>query len=75
MRIVTVIPQDSPWLAPPTPRQGQSIAKFAQILKIKEPIEYWPTTRWEARALIYELLMATRLRRKRESQKNRTIQS
>jgi hypothetical protein len=64
MNITTIIPQDSKWLLPPTPKQGSSIAKLAQILAIKEPIEYSPSTRYEARGLIYYLLMQSRLRRR-----------
>lgn len=70
MRIATIIPQDSTWLLTPTPKQGTRIAKLAQILGIKETIEGTPSTRYEARALIYGLLMETKLRRKRESSIN-----
>ena len=43
------------WQAPPTPKQRRAIARLAQYLGIKEPIEETPSNRWEARRLIYEL--------------------
>lgn len=64
------IPQGSNWLLPQTPKQGSSIAKLAQILGIREYIEDVPTTRYEARGLIYSLL-----RRTRESHKHRKVSS
>jgi hypothetical protein len=67
---MSIIPQDSKWLLPPTPRQGSSMAKLAQILGIREYIEDSPSTRYEARALIYYLLMQIRLRRANESHRN-----
>jgi len=70
-----IIPQDSKWLLPPTPKQGSGIAKLARILGISEYIEDTLSTRYEARGLIYQLLTETRLRRADESHKNRTIQS
>jgi hypothetical protein len=75
VKITTTIKQDSAWLLRPTPKQGSSIIKLARILGIKEYIEDTPSTRWEARGLIYYLLMQTRLRRKHESYKHRTLQS
>ena len=74
MIITRTIPQDSAWLLPKTPEQSSSIAKLAMILGIKEYIEDSPSTRYEARGLIYYLLMQTRLRRKHESHNHRTIQ-
>jgi hypothetical protein len=55
--------RDSSWLSPMTPRQNQSISKLARILGIREYIEDTPANRYEARAMIYNLLTETRLRR------------
>jgi len=43
------IPQSSRWTLPPTPRQCAALFRYG----VKH--EELPTTRWEARRLIYEL--------------------
>ena len=45
----------SSWQLPPTSKQCRAIARLAQYLGIKEPIEDTPSNRWEARQLIYTL--------------------
>ena len=45
----------SSWQLPPTDRQVRAITRLAAQLGITEPIEEKPTTRWEARQLLYEL--------------------
>ena len=45
----------SSWTLPPTGKQISAITRLAQQLGITEPIENKPTTRWEARQLLWEL--------------------
>lgn len=45
----------SSWTLPPTPRQITAITRLCAELRIREPLENKPTTRWEARQLLYEL--------------------
>lgn len=45
----------SSWNYKPTPKQVRQITKLASQLHIQEPVENTPTTRLEARNLIYKL--------------------
>jgi len=46
---------DSSWQLPPTSRQILAITRLCMRLGIKEPLEEKPSTRWEARQLLYDL--------------------
>ena len=52
----------SSWTLPPTGKQISAITRLAQQLGITEPIENKPTTRWEARQLLWELEQKRRLK-------------
>ena len=61
------IEQASSWNESPTPEQIRAIVRLCCALKIKEPLEDGPTTRLEARNLLYQL--KAYLREKNRSRK------
>ena len=53
----------SSWTLPPTPKQVRAIARLAQQLGIKEPLEEKVSTRWEARQQLHELNKMRKLKK------------
>lgn len=66
-----VIQVSSSWNLPPTAKQCRQITLLCMSLKIRDPLEDSPSTRWEARNLIYDLRQQRKLRPRGSKQNER----
>jgi len=53
--VAELVRPESSWNLPPTPPQIRAITRLCVQLKIGEPLEEFPSSRLEARRLIYDL--------------------